>query len=179
MFVSKYFLTQNVFGPKYFWDQISFIPKMIHIAFRFKTHSWQIQNILENFCWIKIFFGPKKFLIPNIFGTKFLLYLSYDSHSIHVQNTFLTDSKQIQKFLENMFGSKYFLTQNAFGPKYFWGQIAFIPKLWFTYHSCSKHIPDRFKTDSKSFWKICWDQNIFWPKMFWSQIFLEPNFLYT
>merc|ERR1711942_106240 len=99
---------------------------MIHIPFMFK-------NIPDRFKIDSKFFGKyvciKIFFVPNIFGTKFLLYLSYDSHSIHVQNTFLTDSKQIQKILENMFGSKYFLTQNAFGPKYFWGQNAFIPKL--------------------------------------------------
>ena len=86
------------------------------------THSWQIQNTFKIF-W-KIFmdqniFWLKKFLVPNIFETKFLLNLSYDSHSIHVQNTFLTDSKQIQKILENMFGSKYFLTQNVLDPNIF------------------------------------------------------------
>ena len=62
--------------------------------------------------------GPKMFWVPNFFGPKFALDLSIDYKNIHVQNTFLTDSKQIQFFFENLFGSKYFLTQNVFGPKY-------------------------------------------------------------
>ena len=58
----------------------------------FKTHFRQIQNIFKNFC--------KNFGDENIFGPKFLLNLSYDSYNIHVQNTFPTDSKQIQNKLE-------------------------------------------------------------------------------
>ena len=81
---------------------------MIHITFMFKTHSRHIQNRLKNF-W-------KNVLDQNIFGPKFLLDLSYDSHKIHVQNTFPTDSKQIKKILENVCGSKYFWTQIYFGP---------------------------------------------------------------
>ena len=160
---------------------------MIHIPFMFKTHSRQIQNRFKKF--LENMLGSKHFLtqnvlIPNIFGTKFSLYLSYDSHSIHVQNTFLTDLKQIQRNLGNMFVSKYFLTQNVFGPKYFWSQIAFIPKLWLTKHSCSKHIPDRFKTDSKNFGKYVWikilfDPKCFGPKYFWNQIPFIPKLWLT
>ena len=67
--------------------------------------------------------------VPNIFGAKLLLYLSYDSHTIHVQNTFQTDSKQIQKVFGKYVGIKTFFDPKCFDPKYFWNQIFFIPKL--------------------------------------------------
>ena len=51
-------------------------------------------------------------LLPNIFGPKFVLDLSYDSQNIHVQNTFLTDSEQIQNFWEII------LDQNVCVPKF-------------------------------------------------------------
>ena len=40
----------------------------------------------------QIIFGSKMFLVPNNFGSKFLLDLSYESQNIRVQNTFLADS---------------------------------------------------------------------------------------
>ena len=127
----KFLETRNFLGTKNFLGtariKFSTHSQNIHIQNTFLTDSKQIQNILENFCWIKIFFGPKKFLIPNIFGTKFLLYLSYDSHSIHVQNTFLTDSKQIQK----NFG-KYVWIKIFFDPKCFWSQIFLGPNCFYT-----------------------------------------------
>ena len=131
-FRSKYFWIQNVFGPKQFRIQISFRPKLwitkhscsIHIPGRFKTYKRKFGSN---------FFGPKMILLPNIFGPKFVLDLSYDSQNIHVQNTFLTDSEQIQNFWEII------LDQNVCVPK-------FLLDLGYdlTKHSCSKHIPDRF-----------------------------------
>ena len=59
------------------------------------------------------------FLVPNILGPKFLQYLSFDSQNIHVQNTFLTDSKQIQKVLKNLLEQNIFGPKISFGPKYF------------------------------------------------------------
>ena len=52
------------------------------------------ENLEKNFVsqfWAKIF------LLPNIFGPKFLLGLGYDSQNIYAQNTFLIDSQQINK----------------------------------------------------------------------------------
>ena len=102
------FLIRNIFEPNFFYIQA-----MIHKTFMLKTHSWQIQNRLKEI-WIilldQTIFGPKSFLVPNIFGPKFSLDLSYDSESIHVQNTFLTDSKQIKKKLKYCFWTKIFLT---------------------------------------------------------------------
>ena len=88
--------------------------------------------------WIKIF------LDPNVFGPKFLLDLSYESsYSIHIPGWFKT--------YEREFGKKICITilgKNFFAPKYFWTQISFRHLLWFTKHTCSKHILDRFSTDS-------------------------------
>ena len=72
------------------------------------------------------FLRAKMFLVPNIFEPKFLLDLSYASHNIHVQNTFLADSKQIQKILENnfvpkIFGPKFLLALCYFGSEFFFG----------------------------------------------------------
>ena len=55
------------------------------------------ENLEKNFVsqfWAKIF------LLPNIFGPKFLLGLGYDSQNIYAQNTFLIDSQQINKSLD-------------------------------------------------------------------------------
>ena len=98
----------------------------------------------SNYLWIQNVFGSKYFWIQICFRLRLWL-----KTNIHVQNTFLTDSKQLQFFFENLFESKYFK------------------------HSCSKHIPDRFKTDSKNFGKYVWIKILFDPKCFWSQIFLN------
>ena len=72
-------------------------------------------------------FRLKMFLVPNIRGPKFLLDLSHHLHSIQVQNTFLTDSKQIQKILEFFFDQNIFGRKNVFGPKHSWTQISSRP----------------------------------------------------
>ena len=129
----------------------------IHIEKRFMTDSWQIQKIFD-----KIFFCPQYFwnqisLIPKlwffIFGPKICLRSQLWVTSIHVQNTFLTDSKQIQKIpiqkrfmtdswqIKKMLG-KIFFVPNIFGIKFL---------LYLSYDSknihAQKNIPDRFKTD--------------------------------
>ena len=115
------FFVPNICGPKFLLD-LSHHLHSIHVQNTFLTDSKQIQKILEFFL-IKIFLDSKMFLVPNILGPKFLQDLSFDSQNIHVQNTFLTDSKQIQKILENfwdynIFGPKMFLFPNMFGPKF-------------------------------------------------------------
>ena len=136
-FGKKLFFGKNIFFAKFFFwqnfcfgsydkvlDTFTLHSRSKHIPDRFKTDSKNFGN----------FFGSKYFwtqnvLVSNILGPKFLLDLSYDSKNIHVQNTFRTDSKQIQKNFENfsdqnIFGHKFF-----FGPKYFWIQISFRPRL--------------------------------------------------
>ena len=100
-FGSKYFWTQNVLvsnilGPKFLLD-LSYDSKNIHVQNTFRTDSKQIQKNFENFSDQNIF-GPKVFLVPNIFGSEFLLDLSYDSHSINVQNTFPQIQNRSKKF---------------------------------------------------------------------------------
>ena len=73
-------------------------------------------------------------LLPNIFWPKFVLDLSYDSQNIHVQNTFLTDSEQIQNFWEII------LDQNVCVPKFL---------LDLGYDSQNIHAQNTFMTDSK------------------------------
>ena len=118
-FGRKYLLTENVFGPKYHRNQFSFIPKQWftkhssskHIPDRFKT-SWKL-FLIQTIC------------DSNIFGPKFLLDLSYESQKIHVQNTFLRDSKQILQILEKCFWIKFFLD-----PKCFWSQTILDPNFF-------------------------------------------------
>ena len=79
-----------------------------HIQYTFLVDSKHMKENLE-----KKFvsqFWAKIFLLPNIFGPKFLLDICYDSQNINVQNTFLTDSQQIQMY-QNV------LTPNSFRPR--------------------------------------------------------------
>ena len=75
---------------------------MIHNAFMFKNKLKNVWNIFldQSMFWLKMF------LVQNI-------YLSYDSQNIQVQNTFLTDSKQIQNILEMVLDQK-ILDPNSF-----------------------------------------------------------------
>ena len=108
-------LDQTFFGPK-----ICLRPKLwvtsIHVQNTFLTDSKQIQkiHIKKNSWHIRDTFKKiwaKQNFVPNIFGTKFLLYLSYDSHKIHTQKPILTDSKQIENCLIILLDQP-FLTQN-------------------------------------------------------------------
>ena len=113
----------------------------------------------------------ERFLDQNIFGPKFLLDLSYDSHNTHVQTTFPTDSKQIEKFWklfldQNIFGLKTFLVPNIFGPKF---PLDLIYDLDSVHHN-------RFQTNKKKLGKVFWIKIFLDPKCFWSQIFWDSNF---
>ena len=68
----------------------------------FKKHSRQIQKNME------------KFFDQNISGPKFILDLSFDSHDIHVRNTFPTDSKADSEIFGKSFSIKIFLDPNFF-----------------------------------------------------------------
>ena len=141
-FWSKYFWTKKCFWSQTFLDPNFFNTlALIHKTFMFKTHSWQIQNRFKKFWkifWSRIFLDPKFLLVPNIFEPKFLLDLSYDSHSIHVQNTFPTDSKKVWNF----FWMKIYLD-----PKCFRSQIFLDPNFFYTL--AMLHIAFMFKTHSR------------------------------